>query len=54
MGADAGPLGSDPALVSAAASPLTFEIGMRYWYSIGKFQKDLAVDGSNSTSLVSG
>ncbi len=53
MGADAGPLGSDPALVSAAASPLTFEIGMRYWYSIGKFQKDLAVDGSNSTSLVS-
>jgi hypothetical protein len=53
MGAEAGPLGSDPALVSAAASLLTFEIGMRYWYSIGKFQKDLANDGTNSTSLVS-
>lgn len=52
IGAESGPLGSDPALV-AAASPLTFEIGARYWYSIGKFQKDLAADGANSTSLIS-
>ncbi len=30
-----------------------FEVGARYWYSTGKFQKDLAAGSSSATSLVS-
>ncbi|MDR3372311.1 MAG: outer membrane beta-barrel protein [Ancalomicrobiaceae bacterium] len=38
---------------ASASSVLEFEIGSRYWYSAGRFQKDLGSGVANSSSLFS-
>lgn len=45
-----------PWATAAETKPLPgfqFEVGARYWYSVGKFQKDLAANSLSNTSLVS-
>ncbi|MBO0662738.1 outer membrane beta-barrel protein [Jiella sp. MQZ9-1] len=54
FGADAGAQFADAAPAPAMApSDWSFEGGIRYWYSSGRFRKDLAATSSSSTSLIS-
>jgi opacity protein-like surface antigen len=46
------PLPAAPAIVPSWISGWEFEIGGRYWYSAGKFQKDLGATASAATATV--
>ncbi|MDR3496012.1 MAG: outer membrane beta-barrel protein [Ancalomicrobiaceae bacterium] len=53
FGADGAPWDKGLLPDASANSVLEFEIGSRYWYSVGRFQKDLGSGIANSSSLIS-